>query len=90
MASAKSILESLTARNLFDLREVVAVVTGGASVSPGVCIYLQRANGIDDAQGIGLMISSTLMANGVKVYIIDISQERLDRCVLVFPGHLVS
>ncbi|KXN92122.1 Gluconate 5-dehydrogenase [Leucoagaricus sp. SymC.cos] len=60
MADAKTILEGLTAQTLFDLRGVVAVVTGGAS-------------------GIGLMISSTLMANGAKVYIVDINQERLDR-----------
>ncbi|KAF5357085.1 hypothetical protein D9756_006545 [Leucocoprinus leucothites] len=60
MADAKSVLEALTAQALFDLRGIVAVVTGGAS-------------------GIGLMISSTLMANGAKVYIVDIDQERLDR-----------
>ncbi|KAF9444672.1 NAD(P)-binding protein [Macrolepiota fuliginosa MF-IS2] len=60
MADVKTVLGALTAQSLFDLRGVVAVVTGGAS-------------------GIGLMISSTLMANGAKVYIVDIDQERLDR-----------
>ena len=38
MASAEHILEGLEARTLFDLRGVVAVVTGGASVS-SVHIY---------------------------------------------------
>ncbi|XP_006463341.1 hypothetical protein AGABI2DRAFT_120163 [Agaricus bisporus var. bisporus H97] len=60
MTDTKSILNGLTVQNLFDLRGVVAVVTGGAS-------------------GIGLMISSTLMANGAKVYIVDKEQERIDR-----------
>jgi len=30
------------------------------------------------------MISSTLMVNGAKVYIVDIDSERLERFVLVF------
>jgi len=38
MADAKGVLEGLEARSLFDLRGVVAVVTGGASVS-SVQIY---------------------------------------------------
>nr|GAT58828.1 NAD(P)-binding protein [Mycena chlorophos] len=56
---AAQILESLTASNIFDLRGVVAVVTGGGS-------------------GIGMMISSTLVANGAKVYIIGPNQSGLD------------
>ncbi|KAF7341124.1 NAD(P)-binding protein [Mycena venus] len=57
---ADTILESLTARNIFDLRGVVAVVTGGGT-------------------GIGMMISSTLVANGATVYIIGPSQADLDK-----------
>ncbi|KAJ8516247.1 hypothetical protein ONZ45_g6413 [Pleurotus djamor] len=57
---AEEILHELTAKNLFDLRGVVAVVTGGGS-------------------GIGMMISSTLVANGATVYIIGPSQEDLDK-----------
>ena len=38
MQMAEGVLEGLEARNLFDLRGVVAVVTGGASVS-SVHIY---------------------------------------------------
>ncbi|KAJ7202293.1 NAD(P)-binding protein [Mycena pura] len=56
---ADKILESLTASNIFDLRSVVAVVTGGGT-------------------GIGMMISSTLVANGATVYIIGPKQEDLD------------
>ena len=33
MAAAISVLEKLTASNIFDLRSVVAVVTGGGTVS---------------------------------------------------------
>lgn len=32
-------------------------------------------------QGIGLMISSTLIANGAKVYIVGPEQHALDQCV---------
>ncbi|KAJ7062477.1 NAD(P)-binding protein [Mycena amicta] len=56
---ADKILESLSASNIFDLRGVVAVVTGGGS-------------------GIGMMISSTLVANGATVYIIGPKQAELD------------
>ncbi|KAH7906996.1 hypothetical protein BJ138DRAFT_1161262 [Hygrophoropsis aurantiaca] len=57
---ASAVLEQLSANNLFDLRGIVAVVTGGGS-------------------GIGLMISSTLVANGATVYIIGPQQDELDR-----------
>ncbi|KAJ7632989.1 NAD(P)-binding protein [Roridomyces roridus] len=57
---AASILSSLSASNIFDLRGVVAIVTGGGT-------------------GIGMMISSTLVANGATVYIIGPVQEDLDR-----------
>ncbi|KIK68355.1 hypothetical protein GYMLUDRAFT_80826 [Collybiopsis luxurians FD-317 M1] len=53
-------LNEQRATNLFDLKGVVAVVTGGGS-------------------GIGLMISSTLLANGATVYIIGPKQADLDR-----------
>ncbi|KAJ7138139.1 NAD(P)-binding protein [Mycena epipterygia] len=57
---ADAILESLAASSIFDLRGVVAVVTGGGT-------------------GIGMMISSTLVANGATVYIIGPGQEDLDK-----------
>jgi len=57
---ADAILGGLTASNIFDLRGVVAVVTGGGS-------------------GIGLMMSTTLIANGAKVYAIGPKQADLDR-----------
>ncbi|TFK51108.1 NAD(P)-binding protein [Heliocybe sulcata] len=56
---ADSVLQNLTASRIFDLRGVVAVVTGGAT-------------------GIGLMISTTLMANGATVYTIGPVQQELD------------
>jgi hypothetical protein len=40
--SAASVLNGLTAKSLFDLKGVVAVVTGGSSVSQ----WLIRINGI--------------------------------------------
>ncbi|KAJ3921247.1 hypothetical protein F5877DRAFT_76388 [Lentinula edodes] len=58
--STQSDLEGQCATNLFNLKNVVAVVTGGGS-------------------GIGLMISSTLIANGATVYIIGPKQADLDR-----------
>ncbi|KAJ7020339.1 hypothetical protein C8F04DRAFT_1242052 [Mycena alexandri] len=61
MTDTNAILESLTASNIFDLRGVVAVVTGGGTVR------------------IGMMISSTLVANGATVYIIGPAQEDLDK-----------
>ncbi|KAH8114656.1 NAD-binding protein [Phellopilus nigrolimitatus] len=59
MANPSAVLDRLTASNIFDLRGVVAVVTGGGT-------------------GIGLMISTSLMANGATVYIIGPEQEKLD------------
>ncbi|KAI3615338.1 short-chain dehydrogenase [Moniliophthora roreri] len=58
-------LEEQQANRLFDLRGVVAVVSGGAS-------------------GIGLMISSTLIANGAKVYIVGPKQADLDRIARLY------
>ncbi|KAL0061681.1 hypothetical protein AAF712_011487 [Marasmius tenuissimus] len=58
-------LEAQHASNLFNLRGVVAVVTGGGS-------------------GIGLMISSTLIANGAKVYIVGLKQADMDRVANVY------
>jgi len=57
--NASTVLDKLTASNIFDLRGVVAVVTGGGT-------------------GIGLMISTTLLANGATVYIVGPEQEKLD------------
>ncbi|OBZ74362.1 Rhamnolipids biosynthesis 3-oxoacyl-[acyl-carrier-protein] reductase [Grifola frondosa] len=62
---AEAVLDRLTASNLFDLRGVVAVVTGGGT-------------------GIGLMMSTTLVANGATVYIIGPKQEDLDRVANVY------
>ncbi|KAF9256012.1 NAD(P)-binding protein [Marasmius fiardii PR-910] len=58
-------LQEQHASNLFNLRGVVAVVTGGGS-------------------GIGLMISSTLITNGAKVYIIGLKQSDLDRITKIY------
>ncbi|KAK7016305.1 NAD(P)-binding protein [Favolaschia claudopus] len=65
---ADAILQSLTASNVFDLRGVVAVVTGGGKAS-----YQTSCNGI------GMMISSTLVANGATVYIVGPNQGDLDK-----------
>ncbi|KZT69100.1 NAD(P)-binding protein [Daedalea quercina L-15889] len=62
---ADAVLDRLSAANIFDLRGVVAVVTGGGT-------------------GIGLMISSTLMANGATVYIIGPKQADLDRVARIY------
>ncbi|EJC98020.1 NAD-binding protein [Fomitiporia mediterranea MF3/22] len=65
MSTPNAILDKLTASNIFDLRGVVAVITGGGT-------------------GIGLMISTTLMANGATVYIIGPKQEQLDAISKVY------
>ncbi|KAF8888589.1 hypothetical protein BD779DRAFT_450866 [Infundibulicybe gibba] len=62
---AETVLSNLTASNIFDLRGVVAVVTGGGT-------------------GIGLMLSSTLVANGATVYIIGPKQSDLDKVTKVY------
>ncbi|KAJ8516253.1 hypothetical protein ONZ45_g6417 [Pleurotus djamor] len=62
---ADTILNELTASNLFDLSGVVAVVTGGGT-------------------GIGLMITTTLVANGATVYIIGPKQADLDKIAKVY------
>ncbi|OBZ74873.1 Tropinone reductase 1 [Grifola frondosa] len=62
---ADAVLDRLTASNMFDLRGVVAVVTGGGT-------------------GIGLMITTTLVANGATVYIIGPKQVDLDRIANVY------
>lgn len=62
---ADAIFTKLTASNIFDLRGVVAVVTGGGT-------------------GIGLMITTTLVANGAKVYIVGPKQAELDKTAKVF------
>ncbi|KAH7928997.1 NAD(P)-binding protein [Leucogyrophana mollusca] len=62
---ADVVLDRLAARRLFDLRGVVAVITGGGT-------------------GIGLMMSTTLMANGATVYIIGPKQEELDNIAKVY------
>ncbi|EGO03836.1 hypothetical protein SERLA73DRAFT_102140 [Serpula lacrymans var. lacrymans S7.3] len=56
---ADTVLNNLSASTIFDLRGIVAVITGGGS-------------------GIGLMIGSTLVANGATVYIIGLEQDKLD------------
>ena len=79
---ADSVLKDLASSSLFDLTGVVAVVTGGGSVR--LC---QRKSNFNQCsrlpQGIGLMITTTLIANGATVYIIGPKQEDLDRCVLL-------
>ncbi|KAF8191226.1 NAD-P-binding protein [Pholiota molesta] len=65
MASTTEILGGLTASSMFNLRGVVAVVTGGGT-------------------GIGLMMTSTLVANGAKVYIVGPNQKDLDRIAEVY------
>lgn len=81
MTDANAVLNTLTASNIFDLRGVVAVVTGGGTVSAR--LHVQRSDltirfVVHAFQGIGLMISSTLMANGATVYIIGPDQKQLD------------
>ncbi|KAF9078595.1 hypothetical protein BDP27DRAFT_1309842 [Rhodocollybia butyracea] len=65
MSEVQVDLNEQHATNLFNLKGVVCVVTGGNS-------------------GIGLMISSTLLANGATVYIIGPKQADLDRIVGIY------
>jgi len=57
---AEHLLDQVSVDKMFDLRGVVAVVTGGGS-------------------GIGMMITSALVANGAKVFIIGPKQSDLDQ-----------
>lgn len=76
---ADVVLESLNASSLFDLTGVVAVVTGGGTVRDYLFRVLNICLIFPSSQGIGLMISSTLLANGASVYIIGPKQEDLDK-----------
>jgi len=62
---ADAVLNHLSAGNIFDLRGVVAVITGGGT-------------------GIGLMIATTLVANGATVYIVGLNQADLDKIANVY------
>lgn len=76
---ADTILNELDASKLFDFQGVVAVVTGGGTVSTRHLINWANNDINECLQGIGMMISSTLVANGATVYIIGPKQEDLER-----------
>lgn len=69
---------SLAAADLFTVKGLVAVVTGGATgesvVEQGFCKELQVTENI----GIGLMIAKGLEENGAKVYIIGRRKDVLE------------
>ncbi|KAF9486180.1 NAD(P)-binding protein [Pholiota conissans] len=71
MPSTTEILGGLTASSMFNLRGIVAVVTGGGT-------------------GIGLMMTSTLIANGAKVYIVGPQQKELDRIAGVYNNGVAA
>ncbi|KAL0578812.1 hypothetical protein V5O48_003179 [Marasmius crinis-equi] len=85
-------LQEQHASNLFNLRGIVAVVTGGGSVSiPHRLVlelhaepYYMGVVIVMGVQGIGLMISSTLLVNGAKVYIIGLKQADMDRIAKIY------
>ncbi|KAG5220628.1 NAD(P)-binding protein [Salix suchowensis] len=78
---ADNILHELNARNLFDLHGLVAVVTGGGTVGSSDSLFRLLALGLllTRRVGNGMMISSTLAANGATVYIIGPNQHDLDK-----------
>ncbi|KZV83077.1 NAD(P)-binding protein [Exidia glandulosa HHB12029] len=75
----EKLLQSLSSAALHNLDGLVAVVTGGSTIV---------------LQGIGLMITTTLLANGAKVYIIGLDQKRVDDVVTIYDkaagGRLVG
>ncbi len=79
-------LEYLQAKNLFDLRGSVIIVTGGGTVRLNLS-HLQFT-GPHPPQGIGLMIASTLISNGATVYIVgppgtQADMEELVTCLIL-------
>jgi hypothetical protein len=76
---ADLILNQVSVNHMFDLRGVVAVVTGGGTVSFRVCSTPYKVNIV--SQGIGLMITTTLISNGATVFIIGPTQRDLDRYI---------
>lgn len=61
---------SLSATDLFTVRGLVAVVTGGAT---GECLVKHASSkifSVTENIGIGLMIAKALEENGAKVYIV--------------------
>lgn len=88
---ADAVLNHLSASNIFDLSGVIAVVTGGGTVS--ISLHQPRCDSLTSTifslrhiQGIGLMITTTLVANGATVYIIGPKQEDLDKIAETFNG----
>ena len=86
---ADAILDEVNVGSMFDLRGVVAVVTGGGTV----CQTNTRPTSAHPKskhlllyQGIGVMMATTLMSNGATVYIIGPSQRDLDKCVPRFSA----
>ncbi len=79
---AETILNEVNVANMFDLRGVVAVVTGGGSVSAFVVYQFKCATHVlCYSKGIGLMMSTTLISNGATVYAIGPVQADLDRYI---------
>lgn len=76
---ADAVLDRLSARNIFDLSGVVAVVTGGGTVGSFLVaeVHLCLTGALLAIQGIGLMITTTLVANGANVYIVG-PQDKYD------------
>lgn len=82
MASA-----SLNAADLFSVKDLIAVVTGGGTgafsllIPNYVICYEPRSCLLTHISGIGLMIAQGLEANGAIVYIIGRRKEALEKAV---------
>lgn len=80
--TAEVVLERLRVEKVYNLTDVVAVVTGGSTVrtshlSPG--IHSTTIDFVTYLQGIGLHIATTLLVNGAKtVYVVGLVQEQVD------------
>lgn len=69
---------SLSAAELFTVKGLVAVVTGGATGESVVEHWLCQELAVTEKIGIGLMIAKGLEENGAKVYIVGRRKDVLE------------
>lgn len=81
--------DHLQSSNLFSVKGIVAVVTGGATgtCSDFICIFPPHTRLMLMFSGIGLMMTKALALNGAeKVYIIGRRKEKLDEAAKISPN----
>lgn len=78
----------MEAQELFSVKGMVAVITGGGTGRPASCRISRRAGLVNVLPGIGFMIAKALALNGAaKVYIVGRRAEKLHEAAQFHPGY---